>query len=178
MKLTPEEYIDWYEAHRDRYTVTIERHGIRALVRYHPPELHVARQIVTAGGDTDSLLSHYTNAVHFAFGISVEGKERGSFLVERGGVREYGQRVYQNTFMRNEDIFLLRGADTVKCAGYHFDRTYGVGGEDVFIAGFPRVVLGRKVKDFHLIVRDIAPELGTIDIPVRKLMARTRKLRS
>jgi hypothetical protein len=176
--LTPKQYMDYFEKHRSEYTKTIERNGVKAIVAYLPSEYYAARDL-----ESDSTLSFkstikkYENSLFFVFSVTGEKYQGGSILLERQGMAGFKESVDRNTFERGQDIFLLKGSDTVRTAGYHYDRNWGFGSDDSFLLAFSKNSLKSRPESYHLIIREMTPELGTVDIAVKDLMKQNKRLK-
>lgn len=179
--LRPEQYMEYMENNRERFCETVERNGIKAVVCYRPNEYYAARDMVR---DTtlsvEQAMAEYANSLFFVLAVSSEEYGSGSVLLEKDGARGFGRNVLTNTFGREGDIFLLNAedqSDTVDLAQYHYERNWGIGNDDTFLMAFPRERVRNKESKYRLLIRDLLPELGTIDLRLGSLMKATRKLK-
>jgi hypothetical protein len=171
--LPPATYQQWFETHRDKLSSTLLRNGVRLVVCYLPAEIHAARemQAFRQNSGSDTIMSNYTNTISFAVSVSSETGRNVSLLLDRDGLAGYGANVYHNSFRNTENIFLLHDRDTVKCAGYQFERGWGVsGGEDVFVVAFNKTDIKSDIKAYSLIMREITNELGTTTIKLGSII--------
>lgn len=176
--LSPEEYLSYYEKNKHKYTETIERNSVKAVICYQPNEFFIARELASNTSDNNEIINNkYNKSLFFTLSLSSDKKQRGSFLLEREGVQGFSKNVFKNTFNRGNNFFLSIQTDTVKIADYHYERNWGIGNEDIFLLTFNRNQLNRKITDYHLIIRDITPEIGTIDIPLKNLVKNTKMLK-
>lgn len=179
--LPPEQYMQYMDNNRERFCETIERNGIKAVVCYRPNEYYAARDMV---GDStltaERAMARYANSLFFVLAVSSEQYGAGSVLLEKDGAQGFGRNVLTNTFSREEDIFLLNAgdqSDTVDLAQYHYERNWGIGNDDTFLMAFPRERVRDNESEYRLMIRDLLPELGTIDLRLGSLMKATRKLK-
>jgi hypothetical protein len=176
--LTPKQYMEYFEQHRGDYTKTIERNGVKTIVAYLPTEYYVARDIESDSTlSIDSTFRKYENSVFFVFSITGEKFKSGSVLLEQKGMSGYKENVERNTFERGQDVFLMKGNDTLRTTGYSYDRNWGFGGGDAFLIAFSKKSLKSKLEDYHLIIREMTSELGTIDIAVKDLLKQNKRLK-
>jgi hypothetical protein len=171
---SPERYLERFEKQKARQCIKINRNNITATVLCMPAKFFAARD-----ARYDSTLSmenaekRYSNSLFFALGIRPDSQAvPGSFLLTKGGYAEFKNNVMRNNFGRENDIFLLYKNDTVRVAGVQYNRDWGMTQEDQFLLTFAADQLKKNANKYHLIIREIAPELGTIDIPVKRLKSR------
>jgi hypothetical protein len=170
--IPPERYLEKFERQKAKHCITINRNGITASVLCMPAKFFAARD---ARLDTtlqmDKAEKRYNNSLFFTLSIRPDSQSKpGSFLLTKGGYAEFKNNVMLNSFGRENDIFLLHKNDTIPIAGIQYNRDWGMMKEDQFLLTFNVSRLNQKANKYHLIIREIAPELGTIDIPVAKLM--------
>lgn len=160
-------------------TKTIERNNVKALVAHMPAEYYAA---MAMQNDTtfrvDSALKRYDNSVFFVLSIKAAvDSVTMSPLLSHIGVAGFKENVERNSFDRDQDVFLLYGKDTVKTMSIRYERNWGVGNDDSFLLGFSRKSLKGELNKYHLIIREMTPELGTIDIKVSELIKTTKRLK-
>lgn len=177
--LTPTEYLSYYEHNRSKLTKTIERNNVKAIVAYMPAEYYAA---LAMQNDTtllaDSALKRYENSIFFVLNIKAAADSVTlSPLLTRNGMAGFKESVERNTFDRDQDVFLLYGKDTVKTVGIQYERNWGVGNDDSFLLGFSKKSLKDKLGKYHLILRNMTPEMGTIDLAVKNLRKTTKRLK-
>lgn len=176
--LSPKEYIQYMLQNKEKYSQIIERNGVKATVCYQPVELCAARELAFYDSlCKDSVLKNYDNSLFFLCTISSDSLGNRSLLLERDGLAGFRRNVFRHTYGHSDDIFLLDGRDTVKCSGYQFERGWGMTGDETFVITFNRQDIKKKVKKYRLIIREIAPELGTLDIELAELVKKAPKLK-
>lgn len=176
-RLSPEKYAVYIAENREKFCEVINRNGVRATVCYMPAEMYGAQRMIAYDIPPDSAMKDFINSLFLVCTVNADSMGNKSLLLERDGILGFPGNVYKHTFGHGEDIFLLNGPDTVKCAGYHFERNWGMTGEDSFIVTFDRRKLKEKMSGYHLIIREIAPELGTLDIQLSKLVKKAPQLK-
>jgi hypothetical protein len=176
--LTPEKYVRYFEKNRTRFCEKIERNDIIATIGYVPNEYYAARDMVF---DTslvaNQALERYANSLIFILSIKSANGDNRSVLLGRNGYAGFKENVLRNTFERENDIFLLQGCDTIKVASCEYERNWGVSNEDAFVLAFPKMKLKKNIGKYHLIVRNMTSEMGTLDFKVRKLLKKAKKLK-
>jgi hypothetical protein len=176
--LTPQQYIQYFEKHRSNFRTTIQRNGVTATVSYLPNEYYAAQEMqVDTTLTTARALKTYENSMFFVFSITSEQFKNGSILLQRDGVEGFADNVMKYTFDKEKDIFLLKGKDTVKAASCNYDRNWGIGNADSYVIAFPRKRLNGKTSGYHLYIKDMSPELGTVDVAINSLIKNVKKLK-
>jgi len=177
-KLSPEKYLKYFEKNKMNYCVTTERNGVTATIMYQPVEYLVAREKIN--GDTSTiqeLMNKYGNSLYFLLILTSDSNKTGSLLLERDGYSRFSNNVYKNTFQKDNDIFLLNKKDTVKLTDYQYERNWGIGNNDSFLFIFHQKDIKGKIANYTLRIREIITELGTIEIPLKKLIKKTKKVK-
>jgi hypothetical protein len=177
--LSPRNYMRHFEKNRVKYCQTIKHNGIAAKVCYMPTEYYAARDMMSENKlSLDSAIKRYRNSMYFAISITGDNYKSGSALLQRDkGMQGFSNNVMRTTFQTEGNLFLLSGQDTIRPANFTYERNWGVGNEDVFFASFSRKELNKPYSAYHLIFRDIAPELGTVDIALKELIRNNKKLK-
>lgn len=176
--MSPDKYMADFDRHRSKFSTAIERNGMKATITYLPSEYVAARDMLSKPGlHADSAMKPYANSLFMALGIASKEPSNGSALLLRNGAAGWRENVLSNTFGLDEGIFLLNGRDTVKASGYNYERNWGLTGEDVFVLTFSRSSLKSNVGNYHLVMRGVCPELGTLDAKLSTIVKNTRKLR-
>jgi hypothetical protein len=129
-KLNPEDYIRWYERHKDDLIVIKSVNSINYTLQYNPKELLFARNYVKPENKLsyDSLSSSFSNTKqqYFIFKIGLNGTNSDILNYNLKSNSEYNQRVDYYAFYFPQDIILVQGTDTLRCIDSHFERTYGL----------------------------------------------------
>ncbi len=164
-RVTPQRYLKWYEKNKEKYSVKIERNGVSATVSCEPAQYFAARDMqANPKLDPDTAMKRYEKSLFFTLDVSANNPGQTSILLQRDGRQGYSANVNKNMFERDKDIFLLCGNDTIRMADYEFERNWGLGTGDVFLMMFSKSKIDKKKSQCHFIARELAPELGTIDI--------------
>lgn len=173
---TPGQYLDYFNKHQALYSKTINRAGYSVSVTYCPPELIVARiKENDASLKSADLVAKFSNSLLFKIKITTSDSTKSFDFVTGGNGREgYSDAVVKNTFKREGDIFLLNGRDTVSVADYQYERNWGLGEGDAFTISFSRKALKKNIRQYHLYLRDMLSEIGTIDLSLRDLIPSRR----
>lgn len=175
--LTAEEYVEWFENNRGKFSRTIERNGVKCTVRYMPTEYYAARDMLS---DTtlehDAALRRYENAIFLLIGIESRSLGNHSILLARDGWGGFKRNVFTNTFNRADCVYLVNGTDTAMSVEYRYERSWGLGDADAFLFAFPRPKRLSMVNP-SLVIRNIMPELGTVAIDIDHTWLNSRDLR-
>jgi hypothetical protein len=176
--LSAKDYLQYFEKNRDKYCKKIKRNGMVANVGFVPNEYYAAREMAadTALG-RDKALRKYENSMFFIFSINSGNNGHQSVLLSKDGAAGFKDNVMQNNFDRDQDIFLLHGSDTVKAAACNYERNWGFGNDDVFLIGFPRINMTKDSRNYRLVIRNIVPELGTIDVKLSEIVLKGKKIK-
>lgn len=176
--LTPDQYMQFTEKNRKKFSLAVERNGVKATIAYQPIEYYAAREMqFDTTLSLDSAINRYEKSVFFVLVIEAKKVKTGSILLEKNGLNGFGENVIKNSFDRTQDIFLLNGKDTVKLMAYNYERNWGIGNEDSFLLTFSKNDLKSDLEKYDLIIRNIVPELGTVDIKIKRLMKMKKKLK-
>jgi hypothetical protein len=178
-KLEPEEYIEYINREGDKFCKTVERNGFITTVCHRPNEYYAAQEMrIDSTLTVQETLNKYQNTVIFTCEvIAKDNSNSGRLLLQGNGFADYGKNVNKNTFGKKDDIFLVNGNDTVQIAEYQYERNWGTGNGDVFVMSFPIKELRPDLKKYHLIIRNLIPEIGTIDIHIADVMRRVKGLK-
>lgn len=176
--LTPSQYMSYYEKHSKELSKTIVRGNVKATVAYIPNEYYAARIMqFDSSLSLANALKRYENSLFFVLAVTGVEDKINSVLNDRNGFAGYADNVQRNTFKKEQDMFLINGHDTIMAASAGYDRNWSMGADDAFILGFPKTKLNKKINGYHLILRDITPELGTIDVLINDLVKKTKRLK-
>jgi hypothetical protein len=170
-------YGEYFEAHRVRFCREVVRNGVAATVCYIPAEVYAAREIVSGSGQSvEDGLMRYRNSLFFV--VSIAGTNGASPLLQREGPQGYKTSVAQNTFERESAFVVVAGSDTVAASSYRFERGSHLGTADAFVVAFSAEDVRKLGRKAVLRVRDLVPELGTVEVAVGDIVRKPRKLRS
>jgi hypothetical protein len=176
--LPPAEYVAYFDKHKKDFQITIKRNGVTATVSYMPNEYYAAREMQYDTALTaEKAMKQYENSLFFVFSISSEQFKDGSILFQRDGAEGFTDNIMKYTFDKDRDIFLLKGMDTVKVASCNYERNWGIGNADSYIMAFPRKKLEERMSGYHLYIKDMTPELGTVDVAINSLMKNVKKIK-
>jgi hypothetical protein len=175
-KMTPTEYLQYFEKHQENYSRTTVRNGISATVTHMPSEFYVAREIAADTSlNMDSLLSNYSQNIFFVLKVRrVDGHTSGSQISGNGAFNEY---VNGCVIGKRNDIFMLAKNDTVMATNCNYQQNWGIVNDDVFLISFSRKQLKLDLSSYHLIIRDLMTEIGTLDIKISEIVKNSKKLK-
>lgn len=163
------ELIAYVDAHPERFCTTIKRNGIEALICYRPAAYHIAREkIHFPEKKIAELLDKYGNSVVYLITLRDSKEPKRSVLLDDGGILKHPENVTQTSFGLSNNAFILADQDTLLPSNYQYETNWHLGTGDVLIYSFDGMVLG-KASSQRLILRDLSPLLGTIDINLKKI---------
>lgn len=174
--IAPQNYFEYFEKNHDRYTAAITRNGMTAEISYHPNELYAARDMVSDTAlKADKAIDQYKNSIFFLLTVKKLGALNPlEAAVQNAGENEKIQRLSSDN---QKDIFLIAQNDTVPVASVRAERSLGIDNPDAFLLAFSRQNLKEKPWKYSLIIRNVSPELGTLEIRLSKIINKTPKLR-
>jgi len=126
-KVTVNEYIDWvssYSGFNDFKSIA----GINYALSYRPAEA-IAIQKLKNGKITKESIEKISNELEGVnyFVLRLSTNDGCPVLEKNLSVKEeYFQRIQYYSFLMENDVFLIDGADTIKCCFYNFERDYEV----------------------------------------------------
>jgi hypothetical protein len=172
--LTPRQYVFYFEKNRDRFSAKIERNGAVATVTFTPKEYFAAR---TMTFDTTMALQQalipYKNSLFIVINLENQaGKKVGNISTK--SVKS-GLLPVQN--VNNSDIFVTINGDTVKATSVTREKAWRIMSGNSIVAAFDEKRIATSGSKGVLHVRNISDELGTMEIPLKKLMTRARSLK-
>lgn len=166
----PGRYFEAFEKQQARYTVEISRNGVLAELSYNPNELYAARDMqADTGLSASTALQRYENSLFLLLKITVQNENQsGNSLKRKMNIAAHDV---------SGDIFLENSKDTVPVVTCRYEPNLGIGNPDAFILAFPRTKLKRRPQEYNLVIRNISPELGTLEFGLNKVIKKTLKLR-
>jgi len=178
-KLKPEEYLNYIDKNGDKLCKTIERNGFITQICYRPNEYYAAQDMcIDTTFNAQDALNKYSNTMIFTCNIKAKDKVNdGQMLLQGNGFADFKKNVVNNTFEKKGYIFLLNEDDTINVSEYQYERNWGIGNGDAFVLAFSKKKLQQNPKKYHLIIRNLLPEIGTIDIKVAELLRSARGLK-
>lgn len=177
-RLTPEQYMAYMQKQSDKFSESVKHHGVSAKICYIPSEYYAAREMTFDSTlSKEKALDKYKNSLFFTCTVTADSMDERSFLLTRDGAAGFSANVFKNYFGHTENIFLLYGTDTVKCDGYQYDRNWGMTNDDSFLIAFNKEKIKSSIDNYHLIMREITEETGTIDIELHKLIKKAPQLK-
>lgn len=101
--------------------------------------------------------------------LRISSNKAGGELLKRelSSAQQYQERVNYFAFGMQRDIQLVEGTDTLPCVMYHFERSFDVSPESVFLLGFP-IRNGETQEDKTLLVYDRTFNTGLIKFTFSK----------
>lgn len=177
-RLKPYQYLHNYEKNSRKYCTSIERNGFKVTVQFLPAEYYAAQELAARVTDNvDTALKKYANSIFVKVTIkSIDNSKDGTFLLRRNGMKSYSANVNNNSFNKEKNMFLYCQADTLTARDYQYERNWGIGNGDTFLAVFDKRQLKHKLNKYNFVVSDLSQQIGTVDIRLNSMIINSGKL--
>lgn len=176
--MNPQTYLAHYTNHKKDTVKEIKRNGIKMSIVLVPSSFYIAQEMALYPDiPIDSIESKYMDGLYFIVEIRGDTSTGLSPLLLKKGMNGYGAQVYENSFLKNEDFMLVCKSDTILTAGYNFERSWGIGNADCFTISFSKKGAKFPIGKYQIVIRDLLPELGTIEIKLKSFKKYKGKLK-
>lgn len=141
--LHPADYVNWLkdESNGLKLVRHIGRYDFE--LQYKTPEfvaLQNLRKTTVDEGEVAELKKRYEDIEQYTFRISSSNQE--DLLDENAADdQQYGQRLEYFVSYAQDDIYMIVNSDTVECAVYNYERSYGLSPEVTITVGFAKKLL-------------------------------------
>lgn len=134
------EYVLWIQDTENGFKKEKKIDDLTFSVQYKPYEYIICEE-ERKEELPDTLLKNkileINNMQYYDFKISVNEGAGELLKHQLSSSQEYEKRVNYFSFMMQNDIQLVEDKDTLPCALFHFERTYGASPSSIFLLGFP-----------------------------------------
>lgn len=165
------DYEKKYNTIKKQLSYKIERNGMVAEVRYIPNELYVVRNMVN---DTSLSVketeSKYKNSLFLMLRVWKKQGEKGCNLFNRQGLVE---EIECNEIK----IYLYKDKDTVAVSSCRIEPKVNTEKSKIVSFVFPRNKIKELPSTYNIVLRNIAPEIGTVEFKLKRIIKKTPKLR-
>ncbi|MFZ5553167.1 MAG: hypothetical protein ACOZCO_08640 [Bacteroidota bacterium] len=149
-ELTPGEYVQWFKSAENPLRKSETVNELRYILEYRPAELTALQQLQKESvtkAELDSAMKDMEGLVQFRMEIDVPGSGKEFLKHNLKNDTDYEPRVQYFAFEMQKDICALtEKGDTIPCAMYHFERSYGVSPVSVFLLGFSELEINGKLE--------------------------------
>ena len=172
-ELSATDYVQWATS-EDSGLVQEKQVGDYAFeLRALPPELLVLRDHgpeAASQAEWPAWIEERSRAQYFQFRISTPDAQQPVLKHQVAGQSEYDERVKYFSFDMQRQLYLLNGADTLKCKLFHFERSYDLAPFSNFLLAFEKdpTVQGNQA----FVYEDLALGVGPIRFRVPAMQDR------
>lgn len=149
-KLTPSEYAQWFAGKENHLRKTVNANDLEYTLEYRSAEFVALQQLQKdeiTKEELDTALKETEELVQFKLKIEVPGSGQEFLKHNNPTNEEYESRVKYFAFEIQKDLYLLQDdSDTIPCAMYHFERSYGISPASVILLGFAGADTKRKME--------------------------------
>lgn len=136
--LKPEEYVKWVENADNGLSLTKEFDDVTFQVLYKPVNYIVAKEFLNGGikkEEVDKRIKELGSMDYYTLRIKSNSSNE-LLSANIGNESEYYQRLEYFMGPMQDDINLINANDTIPCALFHFERSYGLAPYNNFVVGF------------------------------------------
>lgn len=159
--LPADEYISWVENKENGLLVEKQVGYYKLQLQYKPQEYAVLmdeRKATLTAQEMSVKKEAFAELDYFTLRIGAEdGKDITKFNIT--DEQEYYARLQYFAMEMGNDLQLISGKDTLPCAMFHYERTYGIDPRAAFVLAFPKKKNGTAVTGKTLLFND--RHLGT-----------------
>lgn len=138
--LPADEYISWVENKENGLLVEKQVGYYKLQLQYKPQEYAVLmdeRKATLTAGEMNTKKQAFSDLDYFTLKITAEdGKDITKFNIT--DEQEYYARLQYFAMEMGNDLDLIDGKDTLPCAIFHYERTYGIDPRSAFVLAFPK----------------------------------------
>ncbi len=136
---TPERFHKWVQNHPEFHKEKI-RGGYLFEANYLPKDLMVLREYgdEISQQEYEMRKSDFDSLQYFSVKIGAENRQSNALKHQLNSVEEYSHRIEYFVAKAQNEFYLQKGAEYVKCELYHFERYYNSVPYDVVVLGFSR----------------------------------------
>ncbi len=165
--ITPVEYVNWIRSENNGLLVKKEMGDLTYSIQFKPLTylalLEHGPQNITKSNITD-LTKSYEGLEYYT--LQIKGPDHVNDLLSANlpSPDDYAERLEYLSFDFQNDIFLARGIDTLRCQLFHFERNYGSMPKLDFMLGFEPDKENNSDRSILLVDRTYAKQVITLNI--------------
>lgn len=172
----PKQFVEYYDTMGLKGAETVERNGYRMSISYRPGDYFAAREMNFDSTQSGKMLrDRYAKAIYLIAKIepvAISNEKNDPLpaenLLDKNDIME---RIYN----KKEEALLVKGTDTVKAADCRYERDWENATVGTYVLAFKKN--DKKFKNYNLILRGFKTELGTVVVPLAKLIKNSVTLR-
>ncbi len=160
--LNSNEYVEYFSKNRMKFSKVIERNGVSAIFTCHPPELFVAQTLsfdTTVNGN--EIKEKYSRSLVMMLTIKPVSVDNKKWIDLSNDLKEFQTG-------NGKNAFLVNGKDTIYPVDYKVESGWNPDTESSFIFAFNKENINRK-REYKFVIRNIISEIGTVEVPLKKL---------
>ena len=165
--LDPTDYMKWMRSDESGLHVNRNIGRYEFNLQYTSPEyivLRSNRNTVLSADEMQKQRLNFEGIEQYIFKLKAND---GSMILDEGDDFIYNSRLEYFVSMAEADISLVRGTDTLACAQYNFERTYGLSPEVTLVVGFEADTSAEE-SDRTFIFDDHVLGIGTVKLNIEK----------
>lgn len=166
-KITPSEYVEYINTLSKKNKIVVERGDFKVNILYFPSDYFAAKEL-----NSNSDLK-FDNSCYFV--LTVRANEDANSLLLQDGISQVGDQINYNTFNKYNDVYIITNEDTISLGNYQYERGWADIAMDTFIFSFNVNEKKLNLNSSFLVIRNLHPHIGTIEIKLSKLLYKTRK---
>lgn len=165
--LTPSSYVSWVRDSDNGLHVTRTIGDFEFEIQYTPPEYIVLQSERDRFIDNERMKTEserYSGTEQYVFKIH---RADGQDILDDGDPEGYATRLEYFVSYAESDIWLIRGNDTLPCAQYTYERTYGLNPDLTVVVGFESDSSGSE-NDRTFLFDDHVLGIGPVKLNIEK----------
>lgn len=160
--LNSNEYVEYFNKNRMKFSKVVERNGISAIFTCHPPELFVAQTLnfdTTVNGN--EIKEKYSRSLVVMLTIKPVSVDKRKWFGFSNDLMKCQTGNGKNAFLVNEK-------DTIYPVDYKVESGWNPDYESSFIFAFNKENINRK-REYNFVIRNIISEIGTVEVPLKDI---------
>ncbi len=150
--LNSNQYVEYFSKNRMKFSKVIERNGVSSIFTCHPPELSAAQTMnFDTTLDANQIITKYSRSLVLVLTIKPVS---GYVLDSQTG--------------KGKNAFLVDEKDTIYPVDFKYEPNWNPNDEISFIFAFNRENIDMK-REYNFVIRNILSEIGTVEVPLKKL---------
>lgn len=175
--LPPEQYIEYFKKNNKKYSCSIERNGFVAQLQYIPKEYYAATEMIyDTSLQVKEVIKKYRSSLNFRLSI---GPKEENEIVKRAA-RKLRHDFLRKKYLTGElekNVFILLRNDTITPSDITYEKNNAINQHDSYLLCFSKRDIGEDYKKGNIYIRNIFPQLGTLDFKLNKLISGSKRLK-
>jgi len=161
--LNSNEYVEYFNKNRMKFSKVVERNGISAIFTCHPPELFVAQTLnfdTTVNGN--EIKEKYSRSIVVMLTIKPVSVDNKKWIGLSNDLKEFQTG-------KEKNAFLVNGKDTIYPVDYKVESGWNPDNESCsIIFAFNKENVNSK-RECNFVIRNIISEIGTVEVPLKDI---------